>query len=326
MNLTCILHHALDRVLIPELVNIVGEYVIFRGIAGESLDGHCGWVTRVVALSDQHLVSASQDKTVRVWDLITRTSIVLTGHTNMVNALTMLGNRVVSGSHDHTIRIWDLSSLSGLSDLSSLDPGTIMETCVILKGHTGPIEEVCAFPDAHLLKGHIISKSYDKTIRIWDLSSKTSYTLKDYPGSAASMIVLRDGRLFLGLWSGNIEVRDLVTNTINILSGHTRGVVSLVELYDGRLACGCSDGTIRMWDLTTGVFSMLESHTYPVKALSVLTDGRLVSGSGASVRIWNLPSSSAVVLTNRYTIRTIQALPDGGLVTVQNGNIIQLWV
>ncbi|MER7313334.1 WD40 repeat domain-containing protein, partial [Streptomyces halstedii] len=59
-------------------------------------------------------VTASDDHTVRVWDLATRQQVgaPLTGHTDEVNAVacTVLDERpvAVTGSDDHTVRVWDL--------------------------------------------------------------------------------------------------------------------------------------------------------------------------------------------------------------------------
>lgn len=82
------------------------------------LEGHTQriGVLRFGADSDV-LLSASNDKTVRVWDLgagdekaISATSIVLAGHEGVVSGVGMSpdGRFVVSSSYDRTARVWPL--------------------------------------------------------------------------------------------------------------------------------------------------------------------------------------------------------------------------
>jgi WD40 repeat protein len=57
------------------------------------------------------VVSGSNDKTVRVWDLETGLGERrLEGHTDEVTAVVVTpdGRRAVSGSEDKTVRVWDL--------------------------------------------------------------------------------------------------------------------------------------------------------------------------------------------------------------------------
>jgi len=57
--------------------------------------------------------SDSYDKTVRVWDALTRAELnVLMGHAMAVNSVAISRDamRIVSGSGDKTVRIWDLST------------------------------------------------------------------------------------------------------------------------------------------------------------------------------------------------------------------------
>lgn len=61
----------------------------------------------------RRLVTASDDKTARVWDLATgRTILVLSGHQERVRSAVFSpdGRRVATGSFDGTARVWDLAS------------------------------------------------------------------------------------------------------------------------------------------------------------------------------------------------------------------------
>jgi WD40 repeat protein len=61
------------------------------------------------------LVSASGDKTIKIWDMATgREKHTLTGHQYSVNSVTISpdGKTLVSASSDNTIKIWDISDIN----------------------------------------------------------------------------------------------------------------------------------------------------------------------------------------------------------------------
>jgi WD40 repeat protein len=77
------------------------------------LDGHTNLVTSVAFAPDgKHLVSGSDDKTVRLWNIESGDQIaVLRGHSAWVSSVAFSpdGNHIASGSWDKTIRVWDIS-------------------------------------------------------------------------------------------------------------------------------------------------------------------------------------------------------------------------
>jgi hypothetical protein len=127
---------------------------------------HTGGVSAVAStvLDDRPIaVTAGLDRTVRIWDLTTRTPIgdPLTGHTDAVRAVacTVLDNRpiAVTAGLDRTVRIWDLTTRTPIGD-----PPT---------GHTDRVNAVaCTVLDGRPVA---ITTSWDHTVRIWDLTTRT---------------------------------------------------------------------------------------------------------------------------------------------------------
>src|SRR5262249_47031439 len=79
-----------------------------------TLRGHSDKVTSVSMTADARLaVSASEDRTIRVWDLKAGKCLrTFQGHSDKVHSVSVTpdGRRAVSGSEDHTLRVWDLEN------------------------------------------------------------------------------------------------------------------------------------------------------------------------------------------------------------------------
>ena len=75
------------------------------------LKGHSGAVNSVAFTADgTHIVSAGNDRTVRIWDAGTGEQLrSLRGHKSSVSSVACSpdGKLIASGSHDKTIRVWD---------------------------------------------------------------------------------------------------------------------------------------------------------------------------------------------------------------------------
>jgi WD40 repeat protein len=147
------------------------------------LEGHTNWV-RSVAFSPNgaHIVSGSQDSTVRVWDTHTGKQLaVLEGHTGYVHsvAYSRNGTRIVSGSSDCTVRVWNAHTGQQLA---------------VLEGHTDCVRSVAFSPDG----AHIVSGSDDTTVRVWFAHTGNQLAvLKGHKRQVISVSFSADGKRIL---------------------------------------------------------------------------------------------------------------------------------
>lgn len=287
-----------------------------------SLQGHTANVNAVVITPDgQRVISASDDKTIKIWDLGSgRFLCSLEGHTDNVNALvcTPDGRQVISGSHDNTIKVWDLKS------------GRI---CRTLEGHSKRIFSVTTNGEL------IVSGSMDNTIKIWDLKSgKLLRSLEGHADSVVAVAISPDGqKIISGSMDNVIMVWDVKSGKLlRSLKGHTETVSAVVLTPDGQqIVSGSLDGSIKVWDLKSGkLLRSLEGQTNLINSLALTSDGKyVVSGCGVlewdtTIKVWDIASGRLLRSLEGHTaqVNAVALTPDGcKVVSASHDNSVKVW-
>ncbi|WP_330926814.1 WD40 repeat domain-containing protein [Candidatus Sororendozoicomonas aggregata] len=206
-----------------------------RTITGDEFpQSHQGPVHSVEQLHDGRLVSASFDKTIKVWSV------------NNVNNFDIVSDK------RHSVGEEQLDKTPAGEKMPHSTPKCSIRYQETLTGHKGCVTSLLVLPD-----GRLVSGSYDKTIKIWDLSKPQGH------------------------------------RCVAILTGHSGEVLALTLLPDGRLVSGSADNTIKVWDLSKPegerCVGTLVGHTSSVTSVTAMSDGRLVSGSwDRTIKVWNL--------------------------------------
>ena len=310
-------------------------------LVGQLAHGVFGLENVSVTPDSQRAVSASDDGTLRVWDLEKGTCLrVLEGHTSGVTGVSVTpdGRRAVSavGYPDHTLRVWDLETGACLRVLEMLEGPTSGVTGVsvtpdsrravlanddntlrvwdletgsylrVLEGHTQGVMEVSVTPDGW----RAVSASFDKTLRVWDLETGVCLrVLEGHSGSVSSVSVTPDSRRAVSSSFGSdntLRVWDLETGAcLRVLEGHTSLVQGVSVTPDGRRAVSASwDKTLRVWDLESGqCLRMLEGHTEWIWSVSVTPDSRraVSASSDKTLRVWDLESGQCLRVLERHS-------------------------
>jgi WD40 repeat protein len=270
-----------------------------------TLDGHRSTVNVMAVTPDgQRVVSASWDRTLKVWDLASgRIIATLEGHNRTVTAVAVTpdGHRAVSASWDKTLKVWDITS------------GRAVAT---LEGHADLVSAVALTPDGR----HAVSASLDKTLKVWDLGSgRALATLEGHSDAVWTVALTPDGqRAISASWDKTLKVWDLDSGRIlRTLEGHADTVSAAAITPDGRRAVSASwDKTLKVWDLASGrAVATLAGHTGLVSAVAVTPDGqRAVSASwDNTLKVWDLTSGRAVATLEGHAdfIRAVAITPDG---------------
>lgn len=122
--------------------------------------------------------SATNPFAIELWDLETRTSTAMQGHTGQIFSIAFSADsrKLVSGSTDGSVRVWDVEQCREIA---------------VLRGHTETVIQVMFSPNQEC----VASASHDGTIRLWDvLTRRTVLTLPDVTERVASMSFSHDGQ------------------------------------------------------------------------------------------------------------------------------------
>ncbi len=138
--------------------------------------------------------------------------------------------------------------------------------CATLDGHKARISGLC------LKENRLISHSFDKTIKIWNLDTNTCMATVPLP-LGIPCYVLDGQQLIVGLLNGIIERWDLneapnkEPRPTHSWKGHSRYIKSLyIDKQQQRLISDSHDGTLKFWDLNN-IDTLIGSqdNTYSIK-------------------------------------------------------------
>ena len=218
-----------------------------------------------VAPDGTRALTASEDKTVYVWDLASTDFSgacigTLVGHTRAVLSVCVApdGTRALTASEDNTAKVWDLASGACMHTLVGHDAGHREEGAF-------RVFSACFTPDCT----RALTASQDKTAKVWDLTSGLCVrtlvghtnswdTHKGRPvapsknGVFAACVTPDGTRALTASGDETAKVWDLTSGLcVRTLVGHTGLVWSACVTPDGmRALTASSDGTVKVWDLT----------------------------------------------------------------------------
>lgn len=287
---------------------------VLRGV----LPGHADWVQAVAfAPGSQRLASASNDRTIRIWDVRAQTPVALFKQEYAVNAVHFApdGHTLAAAATDGAVHLWDLQT-QGYA-------GRMVATSY-------PLFSVAYAPDGRRLA----AAGKDRSIHVWDLGDGNHRTFEGHSDAVNAIVFSPDSKRIISAGGDrSIRVWDSEDgHLIADLPGHKDPILTLAVSADGRwLASGDAGRTIRLWDLRT----LAHVHTVTDAAQAVLAlafapdGGWLAAGSADHVVYLFEVQSGRLVQTLKGHGGYVQAVavsPDGSwLASSGRDHAVRLW-
>jgi WD40 repeat protein len=286
-----------------------------------ALGGHDDGLTSAAFSPDgSRIVTASMDKTARIWDAATATEIaVLRGHDDWVSsaAFSPEGSRIVTASLDKTARIWDAATATEIA---------------VLRGHDGNVNSAAFSPEG----SRIVTASGDGTARIWDAATATEIAiLRGHDDSVSSAAFSPDGsRIVTASADKTARIWDATTAMeIAVLRGHELWLTSAAFGPDGsRIVTASADNTARIWDAATArEITVLRGHDQTVRLAAFSPDGsRIITAldDDNSAHIWDAATAEEIAILRGHdrSVSSAAFSPDGSrIVTASDDKTARIW-
>jgi WD40 repeat protein/serine/threonine protein kinase len=254
-----------------------------HGVAQRILNTHQTPITRLAVSPAKKLVaSASEDRTVRIWNTDTGESTVLQGHTDTISALAFSPDEkfVASTGKDKTARVFSLSGEAGQA--LPLD---------------GFGTDISFSPDGTRLA---VSDSEGR-IYLWEVSCITPgqpspcapmQKMKRHDGDAYVIRFSRDGQwIASGGKDKKLQLSMLDGSEPLTFSGHSGAIWDLEYSPDQtKIITAGQDGSLRVWELSDPKKKpeVLSGHSDPIADIALSPDGRFIASASFddSVKLW----------------------------------------
>ena len=287
-----------------------------------TLAGHTQPVSSVVIASDgRRAISSSGPsyKTLILWDLKNGTELKRFPWEHRIDKS---GDVAISPDGPRAVES-DAKTLKGT--VKVLNPETGVELFT-LTGHAEWIGFLAITPDGR----RAISKSWDRTCRVWDLQRGREVSRLT---GAESMAIMPDGcHAFSTATDEAVRVWNLDTGReVLVLDGRNSLDAPVAITSDGRRAVGFAGKILKVWSLETGAQLHTQTGLTDVSLVAATPDGRRVLTASLlsdTMQFFDLETGAEPLMLHRHRakIRCLVTTPDGSkAISGSADNTLKVW-
>ncbi|KAM3440666.1 hypothetical protein NHJ13734_003195 [Beauveria thailandica] len=263
-------------------------------------EGHADGITCLAFSPDsKFLVSGSNDRTARVWDMRTdKTAAVLKYHKRYIDSVTFSpdGSCIATGLSDNLIAIWRQKSPGNWGNAGEDDdsrtghkskPETRTWPDRILYGHTSSVLALASAPASrtnYSASFLLASSSRDHQLRIWDIDASTHHHV--------------DG-IDPAVLAANAQADNTPATGSVLLQGHRSGVCCAAISPDNTVVATASyDGMLCFWETMAGTqlgcSAKTNGHSAEVLVMKFSPDGKLLVTAAVNrvAFVWDVSRAS----------------------------------
>jgi len=224
------------------------------------------WTSKFSPIEPITLMSASDDRTVRLWDLPSQDSTAtFVGHQDYVRSGAFMPGQasglLVTGSYDQTVRLWD--------------PRASASAIMTFK-HAAPVEDVLPMPS-----GTTVLAAADNQISVLDLvAARPLAVLKNHQKTVTSLCLASSNtRLVSGGLDGHLKVFETTAWNVVYGSKYASPILSLCVISSGagrddrHLAVGMQNGNLSVKTRLSGQQKVKEKERQ--KEMQALIEGNV---------------------------------------------------
>lgn len=261
----------------------------------------------------QTIASASEDKTIRLWDRNGNRLNTLQEHTDGVTDVTFSpdGTVIASASRDKTVRLWKPTG----------------ELYKILKDHFDEVSAVNFSADSQTL----VSSCWDKQIRLWSINGQLKQYLGEHREKVYYATFSKDGKTIVSASADGIIIiwkeKNNSFRSVRTLKGHSKGVTKVVfspDIDSKILVSSSEDRTVKVW-YHSGKF---EENSDRIYCLDFSADGEMIATAGEdrTVKVWNRSGTLQKEFNvHDDTVLDVKFSPNGKIIATTCEDGVKLW-
>jgi WD40 repeat protein len=259
------------------------------------------------------ILTASWDKTAKLWDGASGKLLMTFAHEGVVNsaAFSPDGARILTASADHSAKLWEAAS------------GKLIGSFV----HQDEVNSATFSPDG----ARILTASADRTAKVWETSSGKLIASFEHQASVYHAAFSPEGaRILTACKDRTARLWELATGKMIAFFGHQDAVSDAVFNPDGSQILTASwDKTAKLWDAASDKIIASFNHQGLVVAAVFSPDGTriLTSSWDKTAKLWDAVSGKLIgSFAHRESVQNAAFDPRGDrILTASYDKTVKLW-